>query len=354
MSDKAILRDFLLDLLTIDTVSGNEEPGIMYLKNLFRDIGIKNVTTQYVSKRSYNLVINNVKEPKLLIITHIDTVPIITNTKLVDDKVIMGTGAVDAKGSIAAIYHVLKSLNGLPSNVSIAIVSQEETTGSGSHKYIETHKPKFGLVMEPTNLEIANKHNGFLNLKIIVKGEHYHPDFYHLRDKMSTKDAFIQSQEVMNIIRRELESREIQYHVLKYCTENSDFFRPTKVEIGIEIIVPIGEKAWHTFKNLKKQVIEKGLNAEFYVTDIYESFIMNDNNYLEILKLAYKKSFGKKPTFIQFNAWTDAMHLSNVGTQTVIFGPGDPKLAHTEYESITVDDILKASIFLEYLISQFE
>ncbi|MGQ4892490.1 MAG: M20/M25/M40 family metallo-hydrolase [Candidatus Njordarchaeia archaeon] len=349
------VKKLLLDLLRIQTPSKMEEPGIMYLKSLLREKGITNIETYYVSECSYNLVINDVPKPDIVFMVHIDTIPIIIpNPEVVGEYIVKGTGAVDTKGSLAALLSAVFSLEEIPENVSFAIVSQEETTGAGSHKYLESHRPKHGVILEPTNLSIANTHFGSLVINIKIHGEHFHPDFFYLEKEYRKKDAFLRFRQILEKLDKFSEKRNLNISILKVETIGSDYFRPLEVDLYLEMQIPPNERALYVYEDFLSFLENDKDGLEMTISDIYEPYIMSDEEFLSLLEKAYNNAFGSKLDLIDYKAWTDAMHMHSFNVKTVVFGPGDPKLAHTVREQIDVRDVLKAGKFFLELIRLFQ
>jgi len=345
------VRNFLFELLQIETVSGEEIGGIKYIESVFKDLGFTNITMEHAAGNSFNLIINDVRESKLAIITHIDTIPIIRKPEIIDKYRVAGTGAVDAKGSIAAIYATLNEIESIPREVSIVILSLEETSGGGSIKYLETHKPKWSIVMEPTDLNIAFSSNGFLEVKIVLHGEHYHPDMLPLIPDFEKKRISTRLVKLLNTIDKFAKSTNLNYCTLKVNTVGDLYATPDKCELMISISIPPNKKSLEVYNKLKKELcrIDEAINIKIH--DLAEPFITEDREFKESCLRAYYKTFKKKPNEYIFPSWTDATNLYEHGASSAIFGPGKPELAHTRNEHIDIRDVLQASKFLVSLIN---
>ena len=349
------VRKLLLDLLQIQTPSKIEEPGIMYLKSLLKDHGVDNIKTYYISDRSYNLVVNEAAEPDIVFMAHIDTIPIIIPKPSVEDNfIVKGTGAVDTKGSIVAILYTIFTLENIPKNVSFVIVSQEETTGAGSHKYLENHSPKYGVILEPTNLKVANTHFGSLVMHLKVDGDYFHPDFFHLEKEYRERDAFLRFRKILNKLDEFSKAKGLNMSILKIETVGSDYFRPLQVDINLEIQIPPNEKSIDVYNDFLAFFKEYENYLNITITDIYEPYTLDDKEFLKRISAAYKSVFRTDCKFVKYHAWTDALHMHGFGVKTVVFGPGDPKLAHTMNEQVDVRDVVKAGKFILGLIENFQ
>jgi len=345
----ADLAEFLFTLVSIESPPGNEIAAVKYVVNTFREIGYK-ADVQFLHQLSFNIIINNVKNPDLLIATHIDTVPPICEARLTGTYKIKGTGSVDAKGSIAAIYYLLKQIETLPRNVSIAIFSEEESSGGGALTYLLDHTPKNVLIMEPTNLKIANSATGYLELKLTVSGQHYHPDLVTCYDSDPSvpKKGIKLLAEIDNFLKR----KNLTYSITKIRSDGSDYFIPASFKTEINIHIPPRIKpldVYRSFIDEFKHVEE----LEIVIDDFSDPIEISEKSFLEKATRAYYEAFGKKPTWYTMPSWTDATSFVENGIPSLIFGPGDPSLAHNENEEIDVRDVALAGKFLFRLISQY-
>ncbi len=348
MKIKNDLKKFLYELLTIDSLSGNEYLAVKFLNEMFSELGF-NGSMQYVSKSSFNLVINDIKNPDILIATHVDTVPIVCEPRIIGDEV-YGTGAVDAKGSIAAIYYALSKLRDLRDNVSIAIFSQEETSGGGAISYLSNHKPRLVLVLEPTNLELSNAAYGYLELLLETFSSTYHPDLIPISDieKTSTEKALF----ILNVVRDFCAKQNITFTITNMDAKGNSFFVPDNCKISINFHIPPGTKSLTLLNELRIFLRERVLNNDFSIKIIDYANPFKTNLSIESDELAkiYKKIFNRDPKWKVFRSWCDATTFNENGVPSFIFGPGDPALAHSKREKINVNEILYAGKFLRAIL----
>ena len=133
----------------------------------------------------------------------------------------------------------------------------------------------------------------------------------------------------------------------------SDYFRPLKVNVNLEIQIPPNEKATNIYNDFLAFFKEDENYLNITISDIYEPYTLDDEVFLRNISKAYKSVFETDCKFTKYLAWTDALHMHSFGVKTVVFGPGDPKLAHTLNEQIDVRDIVKAGKFILSLIDKF-
>jgi acetylornithine deacetylase len=118
-------------------------------------------------------------EPRLLINVHLDTVPVNAGwsgdpfTARVDGQRVIGLGAADTKGAIAAILCALERTR--PRNTVIVFSGDEELSGTCIRAALPslsgvTH----AIVCEPTMLRVGTRHRGILTLEAHLRGEGGH------------------------------------------------------------------------------------------------------------------------------------------------------------------------------------
>ncbi|MDQ2659386.1 MAG: M20/M25/M40 family metallo-hydrolase, partial [Verrucomicrobiota bacterium] len=138
------------------------------------------------------------ERPRLLLVSHLDTVPPCEGWQSDPNKLqsegekLIGLGANDAKGSVAAMIMAARELQTqeLDGLVTFAFVAGEERGGEG----IRAIKPKLGvidaaIVGEPTGLEICTAQRGMLLLQCIAHGESAHVAHAQLGDNAIHKAA---------------------------------------------------------------------------------------------------------------------------------------------------------------------
>jgi acetylornithine deacetylase len=133
--------------------------------------------------------------PKVLVSSHIDTVPPFIPYSRSDDDgepgadtVIAGRGSVDAKASVAAqimaVFELLRAKRIDPEDVMLLFVVGEERTGDGMRYFSDALKsldppPKFKAAIfgEPTEGKLACGHKGFFGCTITAHGKAGHSGY---------------------------------------------------------------------------------------------------------------------------------------------------------------------------------
>jgi acetylornithine deacetylase len=94
------------------------------------------------------------------------------------DGKLYGRGAYDMKGSIAAMLAAVKALRdanlALPGDLLLAAVADEEYASIGTADIATRYKPDAAIITEPTELQLAIAHKGFVWLEVTTIGKAAH------------------------------------------------------------------------------------------------------------------------------------------------------------------------------------
>jgi acetylornithine deacetylase len=181
-------------LVSIPSVSGDEAKIANDLSTILSEYGFR---IQREGNRIW-WTLGKGERPHLLLLSHLDTVPPCAGwnsspfePQLEDGKLI-GLGANDAKGSVAAMIMAAREIqNGdFDGTITFAFVADEERGGEG----IRTIKPKLGqidaaVVGEPTGLHVCTSQRGLLILRCTAHGKAAHAAHAHLGENAIHKAA---------------------------------------------------------------------------------------------------------------------------------------------------------------------
>jgi acetylornithine deacetylase len=110
----------------------------------------------------------------LLLNGHLDTVGVVgvdaPFEPRVEDGRLYGRGAYDMKGAVAAILVAAAELDGLRGDVVVTAVADEELGSIGTEDVLRRMRADAAIVVEPTELELAIAHRGFVAFEIETEG----------------------------------------------------------------------------------------------------------------------------------------------------------------------------------------
>lgn len=304
----------LRELVEIKSESKKEDDIVEYLVERLQEFN-PNVFEKYVK----NVLIN--QDAKFWVVTHLDTVPFKRSFEF-DGVYAYGTGCCDAKASLTAIILALEDLDDL--NFGVALLSDEEEDGLGSKAIAEHFNPRKAVVMEPTELKIANRHYGSLEIDVEVLGESMHGAYPEMginaiekaMEMISNMKSNMKS--IGNVLIQRIEGGSSEYVVPGRCSIRLEFTFPPEVDVE---------------------------DVELRVREIFENFVVVERargfvDDLPTVERAVEMS-GLPVKYTEMRSWTDAVNLKVAGWNVVVFGPGELHLCHTEKERIRVEDIVK-------------
>jgi acetylornithine deacetylase len=179
--DAAAVLALHRDLVEIPSVSGEEARIAAFVEAYLRDRGAA------VRRLGNNLVATAGRGPRLLLNSHLDTVPPAAGWSrepwraASEDGRVYGLGSNDAKASVAAMMTALCEVaaGGGPCEVTLLLAAEEETGGEGTERVWpllrrEGLRPEGVVVGEPTGLDIARAQKGLLILELLAEGDACH------------------------------------------------------------------------------------------------------------------------------------------------------------------------------------
>ncbi|MCA9507289.1 MAG: M20/M25/M40 family metallo-hydrolase [Myxococcales bacterium] len=276
--------------------------------------------------KRFNLLIAVKKRPlyRTLLCTHVDTVPPFIAPSI-EDGLLKGRGACDAKGIAACMLLVLKKMqNEGVDDVAVLLTVGEEEASDGAKKCNALLKGRARTVIvgEPTSLKAARAQKGSLVFDIVVQGKEAHSSL--------PAHGFSASHDMIHV----LES------MLKERWPKNDRFGETLLNIGM---LKAG-RARNTFAaEARAQCIMRLSESAEQILISLQSHL-NSNTRLEIFSRSdpfdYKIPDGV-PTFIA-GFGSDAPYLRDVGSEIMLIGPGSLEVAHQENEFMLINDIVSA------------
>ena len=330
------LGNLTRDLISIDSVTGNEDAILEYIDDYLKKSGYSKKITIHEG----GLVAGDHDGSAVVaLVGHVDTVPISNNQVSLDESnAIYGRGAVDMKSGIAVMIECL--INFQEKNIVGVFYKGEE--GLKEHNGLETLFPvlnenfdiSFGIIFEPTNNEVQLGCQGVVNAALRIVGEEAHSARPWLGDNAIYKS--IPVLEKLNelapepVLVDELEYKEV-INATTISGGNAKNVIPGEVLFNINYRLSPDKTNDDAVESLNKFFSPFG---ELTITDVAESAYphKNDDN---IQKFIDFTSTNVEPK----QAWTDVARFTSEGIPAINFGPGDPELAHKANENVPLTDI---------------
>ncbi|MHA1606210.1 MAG: M20/M25/M40 family metallo-hydrolase [Candidatus Freyarchaeota archaeon] len=338
---------FLIELLEIPSPSGEERKLAFFLKKTMGDWGYD------VEIDPAGNVIGRLGEgsPTLLLASHIDTVPGFIPVRHDNDR-IFGRGAVDAKGSVAAM--VIAGAEAFRRNMKGSLIFAgivgEEASLEGIQTLLEElTSVDYAIFGEPTGLSricIASK--GRLLLKINVHSSSGHVACSWLHEN-SIEKAFELWQKLKERIRLDAKSRfsSVIPNLTLLQGGSAPNIVPGNCSLYVDVRFPPSVSSASLLGESRKVIesFEKasGVKVSWSVLSQIEGFRANRRSkVVEALERSIKEIGGN----VGYIKKTGTCFMNLIGKwfniPVVSYGPGDPSLEHTENENILVSEYLAA------------
>lgn len=301
--------------------------------------------------------------PRIMLCPHLDTVSVAgmdmdTFGTITDDGRILGRGASDTKGPMAAMLQALKNcaeiLPTLPVAVDFVGFMGEEASQHGSKHFGKQHAAEyaFALAGEPTSLEIVNITKGSLWATLHATGKAAHASQPEAGDNAILKiaralDQFEQS------ITKQLET--YTHPSLSHSTLNIGTIAGGKqpnivpdfasAQIDIRTTPALYEDSG-ALALVEKVIEEQQLPIK--VLNPHENppmEVADDNPWILRMQAANPES-----KTVSAPWFSDAAHLNAAGIPSICIGPGSINQAHTKDEFIRIADLEAGVDYFENFI----
>jgi acetylornithine deacetylase len=265
----------------------------------------------------------------LMLNAHLDTVGVAgmsaPHEPRVEDGRLHGRGSYDMKGGLAACMLAAAAARraGLPGDVVLAAVSDEEHSSIGVQAVVERFKADACVVTEPTSLQVCVAHKGFAWWRVTARGRAAHgsrPDL--------GSDAIARMGPVLTGLAeldRNLGARthplvgraSVHASLISGGQELSSY--PERCVLEVERRTLPGETREAVAEELQR-LLRDGLEGE--ITLVREPFeVGGDEAIVAVVRERAAGVLGREPETVGHTAWMDAAFTQAAGIPTVVFGP---------------------------------
>lgn len=286
-----------------------------------------------------SLVVGEPGPGKVLLVGHIDTVPLQGHVgSRLEDGRLYGLGATDMKGGLAVMVHILEDL-GTGSAVGVFYAGEEgPMSGNDLGMILETipamASAEAGIVMEPTNRELHAGCQGSVNATVSFVGEAAHS----ARPWLGV-NAITRAGEFLTMM-HDLEPEVHPIEGLQF----KEVVSVTRASGGVaNNIIPARFDLNVNYRFAPDRTTEEAIGHLRSLCQGADGFEVADTApaaYPEVSHPLFRElaeSAGAAVSHKQ--GWTDVAQLAERGIPAVNFGPGETALAHKPGESIALDDL---------------
>lgn len=384
--DNNELQQLLKTMIAIESHNSNplnEEPIAEFISECLKANGIDSKLIK-VDEHRYNVLSvlkGDDSSHSLMLTGHLDTVGDYgfrnLFTPFEKDGKIYGRGACDMKGSIASmietVFTIKRAKITLPYDLKLLFVVDEEFKSIGTESFIKSSdSADMAVLGEPTKLEICAGNRGLEWLDITVYGKETHGG-----TPEKGINAILMASRLIERINKELVPKLTlkEHPILGKAIMNigaiNGGFQPSSVPSRCVIKI---DRRWIYGESVNEvisqyqEIIDELHNEDenFYASIERNSTNMNEMEhgpcFLELehplIKLAtksYEMVKKQSPSIKAFPGWTDASLLSNFGKiPTLILGPGDIAVAHSEREFISTSELYDAVLIYAMMALNFK
>ena len=267
-----------------------------------------------------------------------------------------GRGACDTKGSVAAMFDSLVrvAIKGKrPANTELIFLGlvDEEHEQMGS-RYFAEHgfKADLAIVGEPTKLRVVTAHKGDFWLRLQTRGRSAHGSQPH-----RGRNAVHAMAKLVDVLETEYAEllRKTRHPLLGCGTVNVGTIQggaqanvvPNECSITIDRRTLPGETEASIRRELKSLLKQRGITANIFNHKKTECLPLNTDPELPLVRQFMGIARQRNPIGVDY--FCDGSPLSQGGTPSIVFGPGDIAQAHTADEWIALDSLNAAPEMLE-------
>jgi len=349
------LRRTFLDMLDIYSPSGKEEDIQLYLEELLTRAGFS-VERQEVDEDRYNLrVTMGPGEPRLYLVGHVDTVPAWDLDEFgpqQEDGIIRGLGSADMKGGCAAMVEAWLALAETlePSqrpSVGLLLVVGEEENGDGSATFLQSCRPPWVVIGEPTSLAAKFAHYGYLEAGFVTRGLRSHsslPELGHNAVESMLRVLLLLGNDPLF----DRAGSEIVYSIREMRSSQAGFVVPDRCETWIDLHLPPDHAPSALQDAIRRIVADVGRTIPGLDLDVSFDFaspgynLGTDNRPAQILREVYPR-LGMSLQMDAFRSHSDGNLFFAAGVKPLILGPGSLETAHTPEERVVFEEVSGAA-----------
>ncbi len=365
--DRDALARLLNEMIDIYSPSGKEEDIQLYLEEVLQSGGFA-VHRQEVEEKRCNLVTTlGWGEPRLYLVGHVDTITAWDLDQYgarPENGRVYGLGSADMKGGCAAMVTTFLTLARLlpPEErppVGLLLVVGEEENGDGSAAFLESCRPPWVVIGEPTGLVPNFAHYGYLEAVFTTKGRQTHSSLPELGHNAVESMLRV----LLHLGRDPLFDRsktEIAYSIREMSSSRAGFVVPDRCETWIDLHLPPQMDPATVEAAIRGRVagaaeLIPGLNLEFecnfsapgYSLELKNSLTARLRQTYEQLQIPWRHD--------AFRSHSDGNLFHQAGVKPLILGPGALEVAHTPEEHTTLDEVYNAvKIYLALCLAAAE
>ena len=291
----------------------------------------------------------------LMLNAHMDTVGVAGMTDPFTPRIegdrLYGRGAYDMKGSLAACMLATAEAGrrGFAGDVVLTAVADEEFASVGTEAVAARLRTDAAIVTEPTEMQVAVAHRGFVNVEIETRGRAAHGSRPEIGIDAIAKmgRVLVGIEELDRGLRarpthRHLGSGSVHASLIEGGQEYSSY--PARCVLQAERRTIPGETVPMVERELREIVDIAGagdadFSAEVRALATREPFeVAESEAIVQLVRRHATSVLGAEPEMVGVPFWADSALLAGAGIPTVLFGPSGEG-AHAAVEWVGIADL---------------
>jgi acetylornithine deacetylase/succinyl-diaminopimelate desuccinylase-like protein len=264
--------------------------------------------------------------PTLLLNAHTDTVGVggmeAPHEPRVENGCLFGRGSYDMKAGLAASMLAVASARGLAGDVVLAAVADEEVAGSGTKALLASGLGvDAAIVTEPTGLDVAIAHKGFVGFEIETAGRAAHGslpergiDAIARMGPVLVELAALAERLRSGEGHRLLGRSSLHASLIEGGRDYASY--PERCLLTGEWRTLPGESPGEVEGALREVIARSGVDAELRLRFTGDPFEVDEEE--EIVRLVHRHA---RTAVVGVPYWSDSALLAAAGIPTVLFGP---------------------------------
>lgn len=291
----------------------------------------------------------------LMLNAHMDTVGVAGMTDPFTPRVeggrLYGRGSYDMKGSLAAcmLATVDAKRRSLAGDVILTAVADEEFASVGTEAVAASLRADAAIVTEPTEMQLAVGHRGFVSFEIVTAGRAAHGSRPDLGIDAIAKmgRVLVGIDELDRRLRASpthphLGSGSVHASLIEGGQEYSSY--PARCVLQAERRTIPGETVTIVERELRELVDDAGAGDDDFSAEVRalasrEPFeVAESEAIVQMVRRHATAVLGAEPAIVGVPFWADSALLAGAGIPTVLFGPSGEG-AHAEVEWVGIADL---------------
>jgi acetylornithine deacetylase len=223
----------------------------------------------------------------------------------------------------------------------------EEENGDGSAAFLDSRRPPWVVIGEPTGLAACFAHYGYLEAGFVTRGRRSHsslPELGHNAVESMLRVLLLLGNDPLF----DREKSEIVYSIREMSSARAGFVVPDRCETWIDLHLPPGREPAEIQEAIRRIVADA--NRSIPGLDLLVDFdfasagydLGNDNRLAQLLREVCPM-VGLELRLDAFRSHSDGNLFFAAGSRPLILGPGSLETAHTPDEQVIFDEVAAAA-----------